>query len=216
MQRVCLLVLTLALAVPTTALAAPPGQSNAFGKSLAEWMEIYFTRVVTGDSNDRVGKVLLMPLPQGEYVSGNTTLENPLVLAGELEVTVGPGTPFVMPVATWAGETYSNGSSDPVLPAEIFTTSNALVKIDGKTVLDSERSNFESFYFGPVEFVPPLFYDEPSDYGSVGVTYLQGIGFAHPPLSKGTHTMTLISEIKIPDYNLHVIFMNTWTITVTK
>jgi hypothetical protein len=66
----------------------------------------------------------------------------------------------------------------------------------------------------------------PTSYHSIEAVYAQGVGFVHPPLSVGVHTIALESELRVPPsplfFNLNVYpdgfgvhFFNTWTITVT-
>jgi hypothetical protein len=113
------------------------------------------------------------------------------VLAGELDVTFRTGQPFVMPVAVWISETYDPDlgiPDDTPIARSIFTGSNVSVTLDGKSLIDSEEDDLRKFYFGPEEFDPTFIYEEPTDYGAIGAVAIQGLGFAHPPLSKGTHT----------------------------
>jgi len=210
-------VLGLALALPVSDTLGGPKQSKAFGKSLTEWMKLYWTWAITGEGDDHVGHVQFLPIPQGEVVEGSGTLDDPLILRGELDVTFKPGTAFALPVIVWVGETYDPDldiPDDPYLDSSIFTDANVLVTIDGKRVIDSSVDDLRDFLYGPADFDPPLFYGEPSSYGSIGAIFAQGIGFVHQPLSKGTHTLRLAAELRIPQYDIHVIFVNEWTITV--
>ncbi|HVK08340.1 MAG TPA: hypothetical protein VM597_06135 [Gemmataceae bacterium] len=215
--RVAAGLLLAALVVAGPAHAGPPGSSNAYGKSLTEWMTLYMTWALGGDQEGQVGKVMFMPLPAGEPVDPEAagTLDDPLTLRGEIDVTLKPGTAFAMPVAVWIGEYYEVGE-DPYLPDSVFLDSDVLVRMDGKTIIDSDRDDLRKFYVPPTDFDPAIPYAEPTGYGALGATFFQGIGFVHRPLSKGEHTMTLRSEIRVPEYNLWVIFENTWNITVSK
>lgn len=208
------------LVVAGQAPASPPGQSNAYGKSLTEWMTLYMTWVLGGDQADHVGKVEFIPLPAEEPVSGSGTFEDPVLLAGEADVTLKPGSPFVLPVAVWFGEEYESGAVDPVLPAGVFTQSTVTVQVDGKTVMSSDRDDLEKFYVPPTDFDPEIVYPEPTSYGSVGAVFFQGLGFVHGPLSVGTHTITVVSEIKVfdPDLGLDlgIEYVNKWNVTVKK
>ena len=194
---------------------AAPAQSNAFGKSLTEWMTLYWQWSL-GGGPDHVKRVTFLPQPAlGAPVSGDFTFDNPGVFVGELEVSLQPGTKFVLPVSAWVGESYLPElgiPDDSPLDPSIFTVAD--VMLDGKSLIDS--SNLEDYYYGPTYFDPPIEYDAPTGYGSNAAIFVQGIGFAHGPLSKGTHTLTLVSAIQVPEFDLGVVFMNTWTITVEK
>lgn len=215
-------------AVEAGGKASPP-QSSAFGKTLPEWMQLFWIANLEGGP-DYVGAVKLLPLPQGIIGGGTFTYADPGVFTGHLDVTLGPGTPFVLPVVVWIGEAYETALHypiDPVIPAEFFTDpSKAITKvyIDGQPVMDSTKASVSPFYFGPVPL--GVVYPEPSDYGSISAIYVQGVGFVHPPLSVGVHTIALESELLIPPnpsyLNLNVYpggsgihFFNTWTITVS-
>jgi hypothetical protein len=64
-------------------------------------------------------------------------------------------------------------------------------------------------------------YPTPSSYGSVGAVGFQGAGAVFHPLPPGTHVIHLYerlritsNEIDIPNYQLGVIYDNTFNITV--
>jgi hypothetical protein len=235
MRRFITITTTLALAITLLAMGgtpvqagskASPPQSSAFGKTLPEWMQLYFE----GDT-DHVGKVRFLPLPSGDPIGDHLfTYDDPGTVVGHLDVCLPPASPFVLPVVVWIGETYlpSLGyPDDPALPAELFTDpskANISVYIDGKPVMDSTRASVSPFYFGPVPL--DVTYPEPTGYGSIGAIFAQGIGFVHPPLSVGTHTIALESELSIPPdgtfLNLAVYpdgvgvhYVNTWTLKVS-
>jgi len=203
-----------ALVAAGPADAGPPGQSKAYGKSLTEWTTLYLEWYLGGYQPDHVGKVQFLPLPNGEQESGTGTPMDPAVYVGELNVTLKPGTPFVLPVAVWYGAKYEDGSVDPVLPDAVFTQSDVLVTVDGKTTIDSDRDDLTKYYVPVTEFDPMIPFPAPP---VVGVVFFQGLGFVPPPLSVGTHTITLSSEIIIdPSIGLSVRYENTWYITVKK
>src|SRR5262249_7819644 len=101
MKRITTIVVGLALAVAVMAVRAvpqargdgSPPQSNAFGKSLTEWIQLFETWLIGGTTPDHVGHVRFLPLPVGEYAGGSFTYADPGVLIGQLDVTLGPGTP---------------------------------------------------------------------------------------------------------------------------
>jgi hypothetical protein len=206
-----------------------PPQSTAFGKTLTEWMQLYWTWALGGGGDDHVGHVKFLQLPSGEYAGGSFTYADPGVLVGHLDVSLKPGTPFVLPVSIWYGETYLPAlgyPDDPPLPADLFTDpgKNLIrVSIDGKPVMDSTRASVAPFYFGPAPI--DVVYPAPSSYGSTAAIFVQGIGFVHEPLSVGTHKIELLAGLRVPPdptiLNLNVypdgsgiVFKNTWTITV--
>ena len=240
MRRIVIMTacLTLAIALlvaPSTTVdaggKASPPQSSAFGKPLATWLQLYMSWLLGGGGpDDHVGQVRFLPLPSGQVIEGAFTYADPGVLEGHLDVTLAAGTPFVLPVDVWIGETYlpSLGyPDDPPIPAEIFTDpSKATIKvyIDGKRVMDSTKASVSPFYFGPVPV--DVTYPVPTSYGATGAIFVQGVGFVHPPLSVGTHTIELDAEIRVPPdaalLNLSVYpdgvgvrFLNTWTIAVS-
>jgi hypothetical protein len=232
MKRFITITTTLALAITLLAMGgtpvqagskASPPQSSAFGKTLPEWMQLYFSYFFRVGP-DHVGKVRFLPLPNGTQPDddeGDFSYANPGTVVGHLNVSLPPGSPFVLPVVTWVQEKYEDDSTDPAFPDEIFTNNpgNPIIKvyIDGKPVMDSTQASVNPFYYTvPLD----LTYPEPTDYGSIGAIFAQGIGFVHPPLSVGTHTIELESELLIPpdlfpSSGLGVHYLNTWTITVS-
>jgi hypothetical protein len=119
---------------------APPN-SKAFGKSLASWTSAYFVPGFSGSPIDTIKNVKLLPLPAGTPAGGGFTSSDPGTLVGTLDVTLKPGTPFVLPVAIWFGEKYNNGLPDDApLSASVFTGSHVLVKVDGVAVIDSQMA----------------------------------------------------------------------------
>jgi hypothetical protein len=243
MRRIVTTMTAVALAVAL--LAAPgvradegresPQQSSANGKTLGEWMQLYWTWAYTGvPASGQVGQVKLLALPSGEWTGGSGTYDDPAVFVGHLDLTLKPGTPFVLPVFAWLGETYSGPGGagypdDPVVPARFFTDrdpNKAIMKvyIDGKRVMDSTKASVKPFSYGPVPM--DVTYPAPSSYGSTGIVFAEGIGFVHEPLSVGTHTIQLESMSRIPPdaryLNLDLYpegtgfhYINSWTITVS-
>jgi hypothetical protein len=237
MRRVAAIITGLALAVAM--LAAPrmtteargqasPPQSKAFGKTLTEWMQLYWTWLL-GGGEDHVGRVKFLPLPDhfGDLVGGSLTYDDPGILVGHVDVTLKPGTPFVLPVIVGYAETYEPAlgyPDEPALPAEVFTDPSNLITvyIDGKPVLDSTLASVSPFYFGPAPI--SVTYPEPTPSGAIGAILVQGIGFVHPPLSVGTHTIELVAGVRFPPGLITpsvypegqgVVFLYSWTITVS-
>jgi hypothetical protein len=211
-------------ASPGASHIAPPG-SSAFGKTLTEWMGIYWRWYYTGAdlAQSKVGPVQLMPLPVGEQVSGSWTPEDPALVVGQLEITLPPGTPFVLPEFSWVGERYEGYPAVPDDPP--FDNAVALndvsinLTIDGETVISD--ANKAAFYVPPTAFDPIVEYPEPTSYGSVGAVFYQGVAFVGLPLTPGVHVIHLYEPyiINPGDYSglpdgLGLIYDNTWIVTV--
>jgi hypothetical protein len=194
--------LVLAIALLTTLRTTAAAQNSAFGKTLSEWQQLYFSWYFMGGP-DHVGQVkfLAIPAPDPALTTGSGTYDDPQFLYGHLDVTLASATPFVLPVIVWIGETYLPATGypdDPPLPATLFTDPSRTIKvyIDGSRVMDSAQASVSPFYFGPVPL--QVTYSEPTSYGSIGAIFVQGIGFVQPPLSVGTHTIELESESLVP------------------
>jgi hypothetical protein len=94
--------------------ASAPGRSTAFGKSLAQWQELYGRWLYGGvnvptDANGNAvvgGNVVLLGLPNAP---GDGT-------PGSLDVTLKPGQAFVLPEFGEIGTSYTDGTPpDPML-----------------------------------------------------------------------------------------------------
>src|SRR5262249_41378432 len=100
------LLVTLLVALGTTVDAgssASPPHSSAYGKPLPEWMQLYITWLFNGGSGN-VGPVTFLPIPSGNVIGGTFTFDDPATVQGHLDVTLAPGTPFVLSVVGWFGE----------------------------------------------------------------------------------------------------------------
>src|SRR5215468_9436949 len=84
MRRLAIISTILALAIAPMAMGgtpvqagskASPPQSSAYGKSLPEWMQLYFGWLLGGGAN-HVGHVQFLPLPNGTC-TGAFTYANP-------------------------------------------------------------------------------------------------------------------------------------------
>jgi len=187
-----------------------PPQSKAFGKTLAEWHKLYWQWYLGFTAEGQVGNVLFMPLP-----TGTPNDEKPPISVGELNVTLRPGTAFVLPILTWIGETYvENLPNDTPLGEVNFSGATVKVTLDGQTLLDSTTEAIGKYYYGVVTYNPPLIYPEPQPRGenatAKGVIFAQGLGFVHNPLSVGKHTLELYAVSTGLGFGYH----NTWHITV--
>ncbi|AUX27850.1 uncharacterized protein SOCEGT47_084480 [Sorangium cellulosum] len=219
----CVTALSAGAATASEGTCAP--DSTFRGWTLAEWMREYIERYVAGDVGGSSRGVTLMPLPVGEPEGeGSGTSSDPVRLVGSLDVTLRGTSWFAVPISAWVGETYNNELPDDApFSRSVFTMSNVLVTLDGRPIIDSATDDLSRYYFGPEYFEPPLFYDEPTSSGAIGVIFFQGLGFVHGPLRRGEHTLHLQSEFiaYVPDYygegmdlDIGIQYDNTWNITV--
>jgi hypothetical protein len=231
--RLGLVAALLVLAAPTTVVRAgggddgnpniAPANSHAYGMTLAEWLSTYWRWYYTGadPAQSTVGHVQLMPLPAGDYISGSGTPTDPALYRGRLEITLAPGTPFVLPEFAWVWERYYNGTPDdvPMDNAVALAGAHPVLTIDGKTVLSDK--NKAAYYVPVTPFDPIVVYPAPSSYGSIAALSFQGIGIVGRPLSAGVHVIHLYEPLIIPagayaglPDGLGLIYDNTWNITV--
>jgi hypothetical protein len=201
-----------------------PPQSNAFGKSLAEWLVLHQTWYIEGSdpAGEYVGHVLLLPQPQGiptPVVPGSDLI----ILKGSLDLELNPGTPIVVPIITLVGETYVNPQLPPDFPLDSFKASllgaEVRVTLDGKPLVDGASSNLGNFFIGPTYFKPPIAYDPPQfrfsdpllgDVYAASAIWLEALGFVLEPLSVGPHVLRIFAV----NHDLSYGFDNTWNITV--
>jgi hypothetical protein len=198
---------------------APPG-SHAYGRTLTEWLSTYLRWGLTGadPAQSTVGPVMLLTIPAGAYVSGAGTPDDPALYRGQIEMTLRPGTPFVLPLATWTVERYAGYPStpdDPAIPdAEFIAGVSPTLYIDGRLVVSD--ANKAAFYVPLTAFDPIVVYPTPTSYGSVAAVAFQGYGIVSPPLSVGRHVIHLYEPYIIQTtLSLGVIYDNTWIVTVS-
>jgi hypothetical protein len=191
-----------------------PPQSNAFGKSLAEWNVLWTERALEeglGGGTDipsTVGRVRLLPGDVG----------NPTPV---FDVTLRPGTPFVATPFFVYGERYDDPSvpdDDPITLApvlqEIFADVQVQIVLDGRVLVEGTGADLQRFQFGPVYFDEPIVYAEPQPRGpglnSIAALWVMGIGAVYHPLPVGQHTVV---------YTVHSSFFGdflyTYNITVS-
>lgn len=182
-------VLGLSAGMQTMAGNAPvPGHSNAFGQSLADWLETYWRWVYEGT-----------PLPTDRY--GNTVVRRVVLLAipptdgqgepGFQDVTPSSGEAFVLPFFGGIGWQYPDGSFDPPIDITLFETLDITVKVDGVVVINHKNV---MDYYAEDEFDPPIPYiPYPDDFPDfeVNLAFFQAVGMVHQPLSVGKHKVTL-------------------------
>jgi len=140
--------------------------SNAFGKSLDEWMEAYLRWLEDGaDPADKRNVAFL-----------------PILGDSPFDVEVKAGTALVLPVATWLGF-----PEDEPLPDEWFGDRNHVfgdVTLDGEPI--AERN--ADYYVGPTYLDPPV-----SLFG-FDIVFYQAIVCVINPLPPGEHQIVLHSE----------------------
>ena len=196
---------------PSSSGVIPP-DSSGFGKSLGDWQLSYWTATLTGAAGSRDGRVLLMPLPDGVFNPDTSNVE------GELAIEIRAGTPFFLPIFVFIGESYVQmvPDDDPADFEGPFLDNpglSALITMDGKALIDSATDDLSAFYSGPVFFDPEITDGYPAPRGvgldAASAIWVQGLGFAHPPLSVGEHELHLLV-----DTGLGFGFDNTWHITV--
>jgi hypothetical protein len=227
-KHVCtrILVMAAVVALALTALwvsevgakpKVPPPHSKAYGKTVAEWLTIYWRWMFEGGEG-KVGNVQLMPMPAGDITGGTGTVDDPLVITGELDITIEAGTPFVLPLFAWIGERYEDGSEDPPIPDEdLIALIHPNLTIDGETIVSDD--NKEAFYVGPTWFEPAIMYPEPPEppepSDSVAAIWHQGFGIVSLPLSEGEHVIHLWEPFTLPGYP-YLAYNNTWNVTVVE
>ncbi len=198
-----------------------PPQSNAYGNTLTGWMTTYLRWMYSGadPAQSIVGHVKMLPLPAGAYVSGDGTLDSPALYVGQLEITLPPGTPFVLPLGIWTVERYEGypGVPDdlPIPDGAFLAGVSPSLIMDGKEIVSD--SNKAARYVPLTTFDPIVVYPTPSSYGSVAAVAFQGYGIVSQPLSVGTHVIHLYEPYLIegPPYTIGVIYDNTWIVKVT-
>ncbi len=200
--------LVVCLATATVSAGSPPspGQSSAFGKSLAQWEDIY--------SQFAFGTISPPTDQNGNAVVGSHVVLMPVPAAGSLDVTLSAGQAFVLPLWCLFLTTYNDGTPpDPIMDLSVFQTLDITFSIDGDTVIDGSNvmDYYSEFPFEPVIPYNVGYYKD--------IFFFQGIGFIHPPLSVGEHTLRLDAKNTEPvvdakgqswTYEYH----NTWNITV--
>jgi hypothetical protein len=189
-----------------------PAHSSAFGKSLEEWMLTYTSWALGGtkiapdaNNNAQAGHVVLLPLPS---TPGDGT-------PGSLNVKLDSGQPFAMPLFQWLGNSYVDGSVDPMADVNDFRNMEITLKIDGQTVITT-RNVMD--YYTEGTFDPPITTDLPPGIGATAWVFAQSVGLVHPPLSPGKHTITLDESVSLADLGFPgpVVYHNTWNITVNR
>jgi hypothetical protein len=196
--------------------ATPSDESaeNVFGKSLGEWMKLYWISRLGGDTEYH-GKKVSFVFRNG---ARSPDPERPSVYVSERSVTLQPGEKFLIPGPTILGQRYLSEPDDVMAdaPAAWFTDSDFLVKLDGKVVIDSDVDNLNQFYYFQY-FPSAILYNKIEDNGAIGDVWVTGLGALHGSLRKGEHTLTVYSEMALPltvDLGPGATFLDTYYITV--
>ena len=160
--------------------------SNAFGRSLDEWMGIYLEWLADGaDPDARVKNVGFLPI----------------IGTSPFEVEVESGTALVLPVFTRPAYTEQTDR----LPDELFGDPDHIfgeVQLDDKPILEVN----ENYYVGPTYFDPPLYWPSVDKV----IYYYQALVCVINPLPPGDHKIVLHSEFK----DLGKVYNNIWIINV--
>jgi hypothetical protein len=199
-----------------------PPNASAYGRSLSEWLGDYWRWFYTSSDTSQphaAGPVVFMPLPAAEWMGGDWSPEDPAYVKGQIEVTLQPGTPFVLPAVCLGGERYLDWparADDPLLPKETFMgfLSDEVMTLDGVPILRDFSDYYVSGFYDPM-----VAYPAPTSYGAVGLVYYQTVGFVAAPLAPGRHVIHLYERFVlpgglIPGSSWGVIYDNTWIINV--
>ena len=180
-----------------------PAHSHAYGKSLTEWLETYRRWYYTGadPADSKVGRVQLMPLPNGTQISGSGTPADPALYRGQLDITLLAGTPFVLPEFAWVWERYNNGTPDdvPMADAVALGAAHPRLTFDGRTVLSD--ANKAAYYVPDTAFDPIVVYPTPTSYGSIAALSFQSVGVVGEPMSvgKARASTSMSRRLSLPD-----------------
>lgn len=203
---------------------ANPSQSKAYGNSLTQWMMLHQAWYLQGQDSQTgvIGRVNLLPIPQQVPTPIPPVPDVDQFSTGSLDITLKTGSPFVLPVISLVGESYVDNIVPPDQPSDFLKDSllgaDINVTLDGKAILQSPADN-EYAFFGPAYFPEPVVYSEPQfryndtvlgDIYAAAAIWAEGIGFVHPPLRVGKHTLHLYAVNRVLRYG----FENTWHITV--
>ena len=199
----------LALGLVLPALADNPVPQNAPRQDplLALLQNIYWrafygeiTLPTDRNGNAAIGDLVLLGLPNAP---GDGT-------PGVTNITLKADESFFVPLWNLLGNSYNDGTSDPVFDLSIFRTLDFKLTLDGVTLIDS-RNLME--HYSQFPFVPPIPYNFPP---ATAFIRLQGISELHGPLSPGKHVLHL--DAKNTDsadlLGLTFEYHNTWNLTV--
>lgn len=205
--------LMLVAATPAVA-GSPKGVCQAGGVNqtvLADAMAKYWSWYYGGVGSQDVGRLYLVPLPNGAQIS-----DDPLIFQGSTSFTVRTGRTLVLPMQFYVGESYVEGPpDDPAAFPVDLKASSLLLTVDGRVVVDSTRTKLDCVFIDVTYFKEPIMYPEPSSYGSNAAIWMTGLGILLPPMSKGSHVIELqvIAPYR-PLFGVDLGYYNTWNVTV--
>lgn len=208
-------VAALMLVAATPAVAgSPKGICQAGGVNrvvLADAMAKYWSWYYGGVGSQEIGRLYLVPLPNGEPIS-----DDPLIFQGSTSFTVRTGRTLVLPMQFYVGESYVEGPpDDPASFPVDLKASSLLLTVDGRVVVDSTRTKLDCVYIDVTYFEEPIFYPEPSSYGSNAAIWMTGLGILLPPMSPGSHIIEMqVIAPYAPLFGVDLGYYNTWYVTV--
>jgi hypothetical protein len=117
---------------------------------------------------------------------------NTWTYAAAIDVTLEPGQKFAMPLIFFYGEAYEDGSEDDPDAFDweaLFAPYQIGVWLDGLQIIDSADDDYDDYWYDAQYFDEVIEYDETTQTGAIGITFVTGYGFVHHPLSKGDHQL---------------------------
>jgi hypothetical protein len=218
------------VAVATVAMLAATGpvlagsskgacQAGGVNTAVLEKAQVKYWQWFIGGGSQEAGRLFFVPLPSGDQIS-----DNPAIFQGEMSFSVRTGRTLVLPMITVYGESYTDPPGYPdddpddyVGVGRIeFLASTLLLKVDGRVVADSMRTQLDCLSFGPVYFPEPILYSEPTDYGSNAALWVAGLGILLQPMSPGEHMIEM--QVVTPSNGIFGAsaygYYNTWHVTV--
>ncbi len=109
-------------------------QHRPHGISNGGWLVRYFDWLM-GDGDDGARGVKFLPLPGGDEAGGSFPYDDPGILETEATVSLKRGDSFMIPIVSWIGELYEDGSEDQPLTESVMNESEFLVTIDDRPVV---------------------------------------------------------------------------------
>ena len=198
----------LCLAVPASAGNSPEKETATTLHPILDILQNIYWRSYYGQ----------ITLPKDKY--GNAVISDLVMMAlpnapgdgtpASISLTLSSHEPFFLPLWNLQGNSYVDGSKDPLISLQVFNTLDLTLTLDGMPIVNAGNlmQHFSQFYFVPV--IP---YNFPP---ATAFIWEQGISVLHGPLSPGTHTLKL--DAKNTDtadlFGLTFEYHNTWNLTV--
>jgi hypothetical protein len=123
----------------------------------------------------------------------------------------------VLPMSFFLGESYIDGTFDE--PANFptdYKSSRVLLTVDGRVIVDSQRTKLDCIYIDLTYFPQPIVYPEPSSYGPVAAIWMTGLGILLPPMRPGDHIIELQVVSPLSFWGIELGYYNTWYVSVVK